>query len=194
VNVLEVALAAITHEGLSFTRVVDADAVRPANVRDLAIGPVTVSGVLSNVDAEYIFRGRVTGTFLGVCDRCLCEIETPFDTDVIWVFVQGSARNPLEEFAEDDDEELDEDSGVIFFDGLSIDLAPPTWDEVALALPAKMLCSVDCAGLCPQCGVNLNTAKCGCTLEPDTSFKETGLSNLADLFPDLTKKPNRLED
>ena len=193
-NALEVALAAITREGLSLTRVVDADAVRPANVRDLALGPITVSGVLSDVDTEFIFRGRVSGTFLGTCDRCLCEIELPFDTDVIWVFVQGSARSPLEDLAADDDEELDEDSGVIFFDGLSIDLAPPTWDEVALAMPAKMLCDEDCAGLCPQCGANLNTATCGCVPKPDTRFTETGLSNLADLFPDLTKKPNGLED
>lgn len=193
-NVLEVALAAITPEGTPFSRVVEADAVRPANVRDLELGPVTVSGVFSYADAEYIFRGRVSGTFLGVCDRCLCGVETPFDSEVIWVFVHGSARHPLEDFEDEEDEEFDEDSGVILFEGVSIDLGPPAWDEVVLALPAKMLCSDDCAGLCPQCGANLNTAPCGCASEQDSGLSESGLKGLADMFPELKKKPNRLED
>ena len=29
-------------------------------------------------------------------------------------------------------------------------------DAVALALPDKILCRPDCAGLCPECGKNLN--------------------------------------
>ncbi|MBX7259822.1 MAG: DUF177 domain-containing protein [Candidatus Hydrogenedentes bacterium] len=193
-NVLEVALSSISPEGTPFSRVVGADVVRPANVRDLDLGPVTVSGVFSHVDAEYIFHGRVSGTFLGICDRCLCGVEKPFDAEVIWVFVHGSARSPLEEFEDDEDEEFDEDSGVIMFEGVSINLAPATWDEVVLALPAKMLCNDDCAGLCPQCGANLNTAPCGCVPEPESGLSETGLKGLADMFPDLKKKPNRLED
>ena len=34
----------------------------------------------------------------------------------------------------------------------------PTWarDAVALALPDKILCRDDCAGLCPTCGGDLN--------------------------------------
>ena len=34
----------------------------------------------------------------------------------------------------------------------------PSWarDAVALALPEKILCRPDCAGLCPECGKNLN--------------------------------------
>ena len=43
-----------------------------------------------------------------------------------------------------------------------------TWahDAVALALPEKILCRPDCAGLCPECGKNLND-------EPHT-HEETG--------------------
>jgi len=37
-------------------------------------------------------------------------------------------------------------------------LAVSTWarDALALALPDKILCRPDCAGLCPVCGKNLN--------------------------------------
>jgi uncharacterized protein len=31
-------------------------------------------------------------------------------------------------------------------------------DALALALPAQLLCRADCAGLCPECGVDLNEA------------------------------------
>jgi uncharacterized protein len=37
-----------------------------------------------------------------------------------------------------------------------LDLSGWARDAVALALPDKILCSPDCAGLCPECGKNLN--------------------------------------
>jgi uncharacterized protein len=40
-------------------------------------------------------------------------------------------------------------------------------DAVALALPEKILCRPDCAGLCPECGRNLNE-------EPHTHEEEHG--------------------
>jgi uncharacterized protein len=40
-------------------------------------------------------------------------------------------------------------------------------DAVALALPDKILCRPDCAGLCPECGRNLNE-------EPHTHEEEHG--------------------
>ena len=37
-----------------------------------------------------------------------------------------------------------------------LDLAGWARDALALALPAKITCRPDCAGLCPECGANLN--------------------------------------
>ena len=37
-----------------------------------------------------------------------------------------------------------------------LDLAGWARDAAALALPDKILCRPDCAGLCPVCGRNLN--------------------------------------
>jgi PAS domain S-box-containing protein len=39
-----------------------------------------------------------------------------------------------------------------------LDLAAWARDALALALPAQVVCRDDCAGLCPLCGENLNTA------------------------------------
>ena len=38
----------------------------------------------------------------------------------------------------------------------NLDLGSGARDAVALALPDKILCRSDCAGLCPVCGKNLN--------------------------------------
>ena len=39
-----------------------------------------------------------------------------------------------------------------------LDLRGWVRDALALALPARVLCRDDCAGLCPVCGENLNRA------------------------------------
>jgi uncharacterized protein len=39
-----------------------------------------------------------------------------------------------------------------------LDVAAWARDAYALALPSKVVCTPDCAGLCPECGANLNTA------------------------------------
>jgi uncharacterized protein len=43
----------------------------------------------------------------------------------------------------------------------TIDLEQPLIDAVALELPLSPLCSDDCAGLCPECGVRLVEAEPG---------------------------------
>ena len=43
-----------------------------------------------------------------------------------------------------------------YVDGEELDLASWARDAFALALPAQLLCREDCAGLCPECGADLN--------------------------------------
>jgi uncharacterized protein len=38
----------------------------------------------------------------------------------------------------------------------TVDLSAWARDAIALALPDKILCRTDCAGLCPVCGKDLN--------------------------------------
>jgi uncharacterized protein len=52
-----------------------------------------------------------------------------------------------------------------------LDLSSWARDAVALALPDKILCAPDCAGLCAGCGANLNREPCACAPpEPDTRW------------------------
>jgi uncharacterized protein len=41
-----------------------------------------------------------------------------------------------------------------------------------LAIPMKALCRVDCAGLCPDCGANLNENRCHCVRRPRTALAQ----------------------
>jgi uncharacterized protein len=52
-----------------------------------------------------------------------------------------------------------------------LDLSSWARDAVALALPDKILCSRECAGLCAGCGANLNSDACRCgPPEPDARW------------------------
>ena len=45
---------------------------------------------------------------------------------------------------------------------LQLDIGAIIWEEFALTLPFKPLCSEECKGICPGCGKDLNTEACEC--------------------------------
>jgi uncharacterized protein len=49
-----------------------------------------------------------------------------------------------------------------------LDLAPMVREVALLELDAEQLCRNDCAGLCPVCGIDRNSAECNC----DTSVAD----------------------
>lgn len=153
----------------------------------MSVDPVSVTGHLSEVGGDYMFRGQVSGSFRRNCDRCLEDTLVPFETDVTWVFSRQGTEAPDEELSDDleDLEEGDDTALTLRIHGDVVDLAAPTWEEVVLAVPTKFLCDVDCAGLCPRCGANLNREGCGCREEDQGEPANNGLAGLADMFPDL---------
>ena len=48
-----------------------------------------------------------------------------------------------------------------------LDITDGIREEVILAYPLVPLCKKSCKGLCPQCGQNLNKAKCSCRPEKE---------------------------
>jgi len=52
------------------------------------------------------------------------------------------------------------DSGLLMPETGIIDLAPVLREYVLLEIPIRPLCKVDCKGLCPICGNNLNESTC----------------------------------
>ena len=89
----------------------------------------------------YALRLRFEANVTGPCMRCLEEAAPAFAVDAREVSQPGGG---------------DELSSP-YVQGGELDIQAWARDALALALPAKLLCSSDCAGLCPVCGANLNT-------------------------------------
>ena len=193
-NKLAVPVASITASGFVIDVVVPIADIAPSNAGGVPALTVHVRGALSEAGSEYVFRGRIAGTFEHVCDRCLEPTSLPFDAEVAWVFKHGLPLVSDEEDLEEDDEDEAEESAetALGFEGSEIDLAPGVWEEVVLAMPLKFVCRANCAGLCEHCGANLNRGPCTCREEGSDKISNKGLAGLAELFPDL--QPKRSED
>ncbi len=126
----------------------------------------TLCGV--NVDFSVTFLSRdveVQGSIIceveGQCDRCLDEVKKQFVLPFSQVFVK-------------DDSATDDDCYV--YCGSKLDVTKAVEDEIVLSLPTLLLCKDDCAGLCPVCGANRNTAQCDCDTQKENAF--SSLKNL----------------
>jgi uncharacterized protein len=107
--------------------------------------------VPGTVPAELAITRAATGTLFqlsfttrlhGPCYRCLGDavLELPIAVREYQATNPGESDELRTPYLVDDD----------------LDLAAMARDAIALALPDKILCRPDCAGLCPVCGKNLN--------------------------------------
>lgn len=178
--------------GHTFDEEVSGHELRPESTES-ALAGVRVAGTLSAIDTEFVFRGRLTGTFARPCDRCLEPANETVAMDVTWLFEPRSGppdedsraaeKDGEGEFDEDDDGER-----ARYYQGDEIDLASHVWEEMLLAAPSKFYCHEDCRGLCPTCGKNLNDGACECA-EESKAVRNSGLAALKDMFPNLPSKP-----
>ena len=52
-----------------------------------------------------------------------------------------------------------------YLTGELLDLDRWAHDALLLAMPLRVLCREECAGLCPTCGTDLNNGSCDCVVE-----------------------------
>ncbi len=110
----------------------------------------------------YALRLRFTARLEGPCMRCLSPALQDFEVDSLEVSQPG---------------EVDELESPYVVDGV-VDLKAWAHDALALALPAQLLCRPDCAGLCPVCGADLNSAGPDHSHEPEPDPRWAKLSEL----------------
>ena len=116
-------------------------------------GPLTAEGVVTDNAGYTRLSLDVRGEYTFECDRCLTEsvgvLEYEFDRTVVR---EGVLENLTEDEADD---------YIVAHDGF-IDIDDILVEETVVSLPAKLICSDDCLGLCSRCGRNLNHGKCDC--------------------------------
>jgi uncharacterized protein len=107
---------------------------------------------ITRANTGTVFTLAFTVRLHGPCYRCLGDavLEMPI-----------RAREYQAESPEDDQ------MTTPYIAGFNLDVSAWAHDAVALALPDKILCRPDCAGLCGVCGKNLND-------EPHTHEEEHG--------------------
>jgi uncharacterized protein len=107
------------------------------------------------------------------CSRCLSLFQQPltlnFEEEYLpTVDVVSGVPLPLSE-----------ESSTFTIDGHHIlDLMEAIRQYTLLTIPMKPLCREDCAGLCPNCGQNLNQGPCDCPVQD----ADPRWSKLAKLF------------
>ena len=111
-------------------------------------GAIGVDVELEALNDGIVVRGSVTAPWAAPCRRCLKSLS-------------GVARAEVDELYQV--ELIDEDAYPIV-DG-QLDLAPMARQATLLELEDERLCREDCAGLCPQCGIDRNVDECECDTE-----------------------------
>jgi uncharacterized protein len=133
--------------------------------------PVTVDAEVESVVEGLLVTGHVSAWAKLQCARCLRSIDQELRVDVQELF----ALDPRE--AEDDGYALLPD------DRLPLDAMAR--DAIVLAFPPAPLCRPDCAGLCHQCGTDLNVTDCGHRQGPvDPRWADLAEIDLDALGPD----------
>jgi uncharacterized protein len=100
-----------------------------------------------------------------VCSRCLTLFSYPLAFKIEEEFY------PSVDIINGEPLSLPDDSTSSVIDERHIlDLTEVIRQHILLAAPVKPLCRTDCAGLCPQCGANLNETTCHCTPNRQTAF------------------------
>ena len=117
--------------------------------------PVELELRLESVMEGVLVTGTARASAEGECVRCLEPVELDLDVDYQEMFSYPASDDRGRSKAVAGDEAEDDESMTPLEDGM-FDLEPVLRDAVVLALPMQPVCREDCAGLCSECGINLN--------------------------------------
>ena len=89
------------------------------------------------------------------CCRCLKEFILPAHSEFTYTFVPAETMPRTEEL-----ELTGDDLGFGYYADDTIDVDPLILEQIVLQIPLKPVCAESCRGLCPHCGIDLNTETC----------------------------------
>lgn len=120
-------------------------------ISEFGVHSVCVRSKLDKGDHNILVVSKMTAVIDFICDNCL-----------------NSYRDKLLDeysvFYTTDKSAIDDDEMVRFLSQSTshIDLTEGLRESILVSLPMRHKCSVDCKGLCDQCGANLNDGDCCC--------------------------------
>ncbi|HUO84553.1 MAG TPA: DUF177 domain-containing protein [Thermoanaerobaculia bacterium] len=126
----------------------------PAPVR------ISVEADAGDEPGEYRIEGEVETSGKLVCSRCLEPFPFANRSEFTVTYVPRSAEPESEE-----EELAGELLDVEYYTEREIPLREIATEQVQLSIPMKILCTEQCRGLCPVCGVDRNRTTCACKLD-----------------------------
>lgn len=118
------------------------------------VEPIHVEGVVRNMAGAMLLNARLSSELSVVCDRCTKTFSKLQDVEY-----ETLLATELENEENDEIVLLDKDE--------QLDLDELMSDVFILNMDTKNLCSEDCKGICPGCGMDLNEGQCRCKKEID---------------------------
>jgi len=128
--------------------------------------PSIVSGrlLLTRTDLGIWVSGALDISLEHVCSRCLAPFTSWVKVRMDDVFLPEVDVDTGQRVLYQDDNEADASS----IDGQHVlDLADAVSQYRSGAMPLAPVCREDCAGICPECGIDRNEATCDCEPAPD---------------------------
>lgn len=121
--------------------------------------PSLVKGELTflRIDRGILVSGTLDTLARYICGRCLNPFEQPLALKIEeeYLPILSVLASAVNEVSDAETFTIDENH--------EIDLEEALRQYVLLAMPIKPLCNVNCLGLCPSCGKNLNEGHCLCS-------------------------------
>ncbi|MBM3805899.1 MAG: DUF177 domain-containing protein [Actinobacteria bacterium] len=127
-------------------RRIDAEVFSFDDPRIAADAQVEVGLTLEALTDGIVVHGRLGADWVAECRRCLRQLSGRSEIEVQELY-QAVVSDP--------------DAYPIV--GEQLDLLEMVRENLLLAVPSAPLCKSDCPGLCPQCGADLQTTRCGCS-------------------------------
>jgi len=127
-------------------------------------GKVDVQGAIEKSLPFLAFKGMLSFRVDFECARCLKPFLREFWVPFHCSYEQVSEVRPGWGVALD--------VRYIPNSAQDLDILPEVREAIAFAVPIVPLCSMDCPGLCPFCGIDLSSGACGCKpMEQDTPWE-----------------------
>ena len=121
--------------------------------------PSRAAGNVANKAGVLTFSANVDAVCECVCARCLKEFEYPVHKQITADLTEGGEGG---------------DPDGYFLQGDEVDADEIIVTEFILDMDERLLCSEDCAGLCEDCGADLNEGPCSCKTKIDPRLAVLG--------------------
>lgn len=165
-RVLKIQVGFLLSEGVGQSREYEFEVPRLRVSDDLMLNYLRGKLRMTRNSRGILVQGVLHTALEGECVRCLDETHVQLEVPIEELYVYPP--RPDAEFTLSDD-------GIM-------DLAPLVREEIIIDTPMGILCKPDCAGLCPNCGENLNNGTCGCERE-ETDPRLAALKELRNTLP-----------